>query len=101
MTEDERMLPLLLTWADDLDAHHMSARSGLLRWAARRITSSPVPVSPGVCQGPKCDEELEPHTGPGRPAEYCSKKCKQRAYRARKLVTNSVTYCEGGGHGPF
>lgn len=37
-----------------------------------------------ICAGPGCEEILSPRRG-GRPALYCSSKCRVRAHRTRKL----------------
>lgn len=40
-----------------------------------------------ICSGPGCTNELPERTwqtGRGRPVEYCSDRCRQRAHRARR-----------------
>ncbi|WP_434795178.1 hypothetical protein WN979_14435 [Streptomyces albidoflavus] len=36
-----------------------------------------------VCQGPECEEPI-PYAGRGRPARFCSAKCRTRCYRAAR-----------------
>lgn len=55
---------------------------------ARRAESSRQD-DPAPC--PACGQPIPPRTGPGRPARWCSKTCRQAVHRARQAAERSAT----------
>jgi hypothetical protein len=46
------------------------------------MTESPPMIRPRLCA--TCLQPLRPRAGPGRPALFCSPRCRQAAYLARR-----------------